>query len=588
MDLQDTAGLRRISSDESRDDQKINGRYMYLIYIMYSKITKIIRHQKFAADRIRAIAADCGVKLEPDFELQHIVQLPTNLVEKIVLKLMAKKCTKLIREEEEFEVLMFPALSLFLAMRPAKIDLTAFLTFCPMRLKCRYFTEVVIRISKKNPEVEELSLATLANRFFLTIDEVADAELLEALGKLTRLKSLRIEEIFEFRLVDVIDLCKNLPHLENLKIVLERSMTDLELEELEIAEKMKTAMSKLKVFMFDTRGSNTSLINLCAEHLPNLRVIGDFSDGFSTFDDCNTMADIACAPNGTSDLRHLLLDFESIECCDEIQLAKFPLVRHLMLSIWPENGIEDRYLESWLSQLSNLESLHIEFLVPPNVIRRFLEKFGSSLRALYILYCIEDPNETNLSFSDIFALCPKLERLHLGGNILEDAAPLTSFSQLRELGLDMFREYNNRIKLSEILQAPFLEKITLFGDCLDFEDLKKTTGLIADKKILTGLRNLHVINYSQSFRDLDVEYFQEISAFIKCAVASIPGLNDVKFDVNGLFSGYSVLARSMRDGKTQNSDVPGITQFFAGQIIDGELLNLYVDEELIQVLDKFF
>ncbi|XP_065335115.1 uncharacterized protein LOC135936284 [Cloeon dipterum] len=554
---------------------------------MYDKITKIIRHRKFASDRIRAVAADCGVKLEPDFELNHFPQLSTDVIAKIVLKLMAKKCTKLVREKEEMAVLMLPVLSLFLAMRPAKIDLTAFLTFCPMRLKCRYFKEAVIRIATKNPEVEELSLATLANRFFLTIDKVADAELLEALGKLTHLKSLRIEEIFEFGLVDVIDLCQKLPHLENLKIVLERETTDLDLEELKIAEKMKTAMSKLKVFLFDTRGTNTSLINLCTEHLPNLRVIGDFSDGFSSFDDCNTMADIARAP-GTSDLRHLMLDFDSIESCDEIQLAKFPLARHLMMSMWPDDEVEDQFLKSWLSQLSNLESLQIEFLVPPDVIRRFLEKFGPSLRALYIIYGINDPNETNLSFSDIFALCPKLERLYLGGNILEDEAPLTSFSQLKEIGLEFFQSFNNRIKLSEILQAPLLEKITFFGYCLDLEELKKTTALVADKKILRGLKTLHVRYILRSFRDLDVEYFQAISSFIKCAVASIPGLKDVKFDVNGLCSGYSVLARSIRDGKTQNNDVPGVTEFFAGQTIDDELLNLYVDEELIQMLDKFF
>ncbi|XP_065336653.1 uncharacterized protein LOC135937431 [Cloeon dipterum] len=515
--------------------------------------------------------------------------MATDLIAKIVLKLMAKKCTKLVREKEEMEVLMLPALSLFLAMRPAKIDLTAFLTFCPMRLKCRYFKEAVIQISTKNPEVEELSLATLANRFFLTIHKVADAELLEALGKLTRLKSLRIEEIFEFRLVDVIDLCKNLPHLENIKIVLEKQTTRLILKKPKIAQKMKTAMSKLKVFMFDTRGINinTSLINLCAEHLPNLRVIGDFSDGFSSFDDCNMMADIAADP-GTSNLRHLLLDFYAIECCDEIQIAKFPLARHLKISTWPDDGVEEHYLESWLSQLTNLESLQIEFCVPPDVIRRFLEKFGPSLKALNIIYCIDDPNETNLSFSDIFALCPKLERLHLGGNILEDAAPLTTFSHLRELGLEFFRKFNNRIKLSEILRAPLLEKITFEGSCLDFEDLQKTTALIADKTILRGLKTLHVSDNWRSFSGLKAEYFQEISKFIKCAVTSIPGLKDVKFDVNNLCSGYSVLARSIRDGKTQNNDVPGVTQFFAGQTIDDELLNLYVDEELIQMLDKFF
>ncbi|CAB3384136.1 Hypothetical predicted protein [Cloeon dipterum] len=157
-----------------------------------------------AAYRIRDIAADFGAKLPANFSLDQFLALPEELIHKIVEKLMATRCASLRREAMEMKVLMLPVLRIYLATGPRKVDLTAFLSFCPKQMKYLYLKKSEFWISEKAADIEELSLL-VCERFFASFFATADGELLQALRKLKHLKVLRIEEICDINLLDLIE-----------------------------------------------------------------------------------------------------------------------------------------------------------------------------------------------------------------------------------------------------------------------------------------------------------------------------------------------------------------------------------------------
>ncbi|CAB3376069.1 Hypothetical predicted protein [Cloeon dipterum] len=529
------------------------------------------------ADRIRNIAADFGEKIPDDFQLDHLLGLPMELLKKIVVKLMEKKCDSLRRDEMDMNVLMLPALRLYLATRPRKADLTALLSFCPKRLKYQYLKKELSLVTTAEPEPFD--------RFF---SATADDELLQALGSLKRLKVLRIEEICHIRLIDLIELCQNLPDLEYLHFNLDKDIDQIDFVKLNIAGKLKRAMPRLKVFLFDTSGQESAahaLIKCCAENLPNLRVIQDFSSVFSSFEDYESSKEISRPASGRSNLRHMLVDYDFVESCAHLPSA-YLLITHLRI-FWKHhaNDAEEKNLTALL-QLIHLESL--EFIdVPQNILHLFVKKFGPNLRAISVrnhdddVEMVEHSDEsTACSLGQLLALCPKLERLAFRANFELDLEPIAFSSNLKEIKVEFGSNYNYRIPLFDILRAPNLEKI-LFHCCFfDLEELRTASTIIKEKNILRNLKELHF-----AFSLFNADYFKEIAAFIKCIAASLPIIEVISLGFfNGSIIGYEVLARSLAIGKTSNDEIDGLTEFFETQNVD---IGEFVDEDLIAILQKY-
>ncbi|XP_065348973.1 uncharacterized protein LOC135945299 [Cloeon dipterum] len=554
---------------------------------IHIQTAKLMQQRVLAAYRIRAIAADFGAKLPADFELFHFVDLPIELIQKIVVKLMETKCTSLRREEMDMKVLMVPALDLYLAMKPRKVDLTAFLTFCPKQLKYQYLKESVIHISEKAADLEELTLVAPKIPSLRFFHDLADAELLKLLGKLRHLKVLRIEEIVYIRLTDLIQLCENLPDLEFLNVKIYNDICRLDFQELKIAEKLKSAMPKLQIFLFDSFGIENALIKCCVENLPNLRVIRVFSSVFSSFEDYYESSNETTRPSGSSNLRHLLVDYDVKDCAH--LPSTFPLITHLRILLMPDADAdaEEQNLTA-LMQLTHLESLEVINL-PQDILHLFVEKFGPNLREISIEYDDEcDSVSIDYSLGQLLALCPKLERLSYAANFKEDLKPIEFFSHLKEIRMDFWEFYENEhIRLTDIFRAPNLEKITFYGSGLDFEELRRVSTLIKEKKILRNLKKLHFTSHFNSVEYFKEDYFKEVAAFIKCVAASLPAISVITFDLHYRRFGYAALARTFTNGKTTNDEIDGITEFFENQIISSEFQELFVDEELIAILENY-
>ncbi|CAB3384137.1 Hypothetical predicted protein [Cloeon dipterum] len=438
-----------------------------------------------AVNRIRAIAAEFGAKLPDNFELIHLLQLPEDLFKMIVAKLMSTKCDSLRREEMEMKLLMLPALLLYFTVRPKKVDLTAPLSFCPRQHKYHYLKKSVLNISEVAADIEELSLVH-TDRNEPYISDIADDELLEALRKLKRLKVLRIEDICEINLIDLIELCQNLPDLEYLHFNLHKGIYQIEVEELKIAEQLKSAMPKLQVFLFDTsRYDQTdvyALIRCCAENLPNLRVIQKFSSRFSSFEDYESSNEITQA-SGSSNLRHLTVKYDLAESCAQVP-SSFPLITHLRISWISHADIEEKDLTALL-QLTHLESLEL-FDVPKDILHLFVDQFGANMRALSINYDDEDNPEfsveTDFSLGQLLALCPKLERLSFRANFEFDPEPITCFNNLKEIRVEFWSDYNDYIPLTHILRAPNLEKLWFEDFEFDFGNLGSVTTMVKERQ----------------------------------------------------------------------------------------------------------
>ncbi|XP_065340969.1 uncharacterized protein LOC135940128 [Cloeon dipterum] len=280
-----------------------------------------------SAERIRQIALKFGLPKSAASEIHTLLDLPDDILFKVLKDLMTTECIKLTREEAEMNVLMDPALRLYLSLGIKVVDLTAYLSFCPIRLKYQYLKQAVLRIVKISPNIEELlSLSKIpnCNRIY---DTVVDEELLEALGKLTKLRVLQIDEWCCFEIKDLFKLCDKLPNLQYLRITLPDSYDDFVYDEYEILDDLKRSLSKLREFVFFAK-YNGSLRYACMKHLPNLRVIKEFAELFCFSDDDESTEPNTIRP-GTSDLRHL---FENLNY--EISVFKdmhlfYPNINHL-------------------------------------------------------------------------------------------------------------------------------------------------------------------------------------------------------------------------------------------------------------------
>ncbi|CAB3366778.1 Hypothetical predicted protein [Cloeon dipterum] len=146
-------------------------------------------------------------------------------------------------------------------------------------------------------------------------------------------------------------------------------------------------------------------------------------------------------------------------------------------------------------------------------------------------------------------------------------------------------------ELTNILSAPHLQKVTFVGDYFNVKDLQMLKSSVIEKKVLRKLKSLIIQMKINSWSRLtDVEHFKELMELIKCAAGSLPQLTHLKFYLNYRPSEYSIVARSLRDGKTDTGELPDVSAFFRNMQNDDiaeDSFSWYVDEELISILDDF-
>ncbi|CAB3374757.1 Hypothetical predicted protein [Cloeon dipterum] len=549
------------------------------------------RQRHKAEFRIRWIALKYGASLAPDFEAHKIVDLPFDVILKVVGHLMTKHCTSLDRSVDEMEILMVPAFQLWLANMPKVIDLTAFMSFSPRSHKYHYFKQALVEISKNAPQVEELlwEVRKPTRHFDNTF---VDSEILDLLGKLTQLKTLNIRETFKFRLIDLISLGNQLPRLQSLSIVLEDEISVEAYNQDPIGQELKKNLPNLKVLIFEARNEPEEcyFYHVLMLNLPNIHII-DVADESNLIyrNQLEAMTQDIVRPNDskTRNMRNFKVDANSTspDLNNGYRLI-CPLVHHLEVVKMGQSEPERDLLSSLFVPFDHIISLHLVFL-PPFAVRFYLKNYGKALQTLSIVNLAPFP----FSPYEILTFCPRLEKLVLRGELLVDAMrPTTRFTQLKELELNLyfFSMQPSEFPLAVILEAPNLEKLML-GEGSEFMDIGSVTALITEKKILQRLKSLIIYSNVPFFSIVDLHFVRDMIRFIKCAVDSLPALTKVIFDLDTYHCGYSLLAKSLREGRLTNEEIPGITQFFQDvqlQNIPENDINQFYDEELTRILDK--
>ncbi|CAB3369666.1 Hypothetical predicted protein [Cloeon dipterum] len=503
--------------------------------------------------------------------------------------LLTVESKKLLKSEEEMNILMTPALKISLRFGLKVVNLNGYLSNCPAQLKYQYFKTVVRRASEIAPNIEELILTSKQLDCNAYLDISMDSEFLQALSKFSRLHLLQIEDVcYIDGLDDLFQLLEHLQELQYLSVCFPNGFAEINFEEQNIAEKMKKSMSNLKVFRY---GSATyHLRRVCMDHLPNLQVIEDFASDFSLMQDFVAFAQDPIS-HGTSNLRHLLVDYSQQEAINQNYHLTCPLVSHMAI-FWWEEWVSEHDCSKWkpLLKFTQIESLH--FLdTPLRVLNCFLSNYGSNLREISIRYGLDFTAQI-ISLKEIFAVCPNLEKLKCYTTMIE-RVPFTSFACLKEVNIEFMRtpESSDDGLLSHILSAPGLTKVTLVGN-FEGNSIKKLTSLISKKKILLQLESLTIemrINNSDRLNIME-ERVKETMKLTKCATANLQKLSHVKFYLNFRRTEYSVLARSLRDGKISNESMPDITIFYSdlnNNDDNKDRISWFVDEELISILDNY-
>ncbi|CAB3378729.1 Hypothetical predicted protein [Cloeon dipterum] len=549
--------------------------------IKWTKSTQL--RAPYCEDRIRRIALNFGLSPSAAAKIHHITDLPLPLLVKVVKYMMTTECTSLIRVESDMQILMFPALKLYMALGFKVIDLTAFLSFCPKRLKYQYLKSAVIRISKFTPDIEELLLSSKTPRKYRNFGSFVDDEMLKALYRLKNLRVLQLDEWCCFEIEDVFLLCENLPGLQILSIIFPDSFDDYD-EYNDNHDRcdavLKRSMSNLKEFIYTAR-RNYALRLECMMSLPNLHVLKEYSDLFHPKEEYDPSTPNEVVP-GHTNRRHLMIHLD-MDLLGNIHL-KNPHVRHITI-LWFEDEEDPDY--EWhgmndVLQLANIESC--TFLnFPPDDLFRFIGALGAKLSSLNISH--EKRNmEPFLNLNRMFTACPLVERLRLC-LVISDPEPITFYACLKEVELNLSFPNGSRNEVVKVLSAPDLEKVILVNPCL--EDLRKLTSKIADKEILQKLKTLVMELKVNSFALVNVDQFNGIVDFIKCAAACLSNLTCLKFYLNNRRSEYAKLAKSLRNRRTTNVEHPDVTIFFYGAHLNDEPTGWFVDEELINLLDGY-
>ncbi|CAB3385384.1 Hypothetical predicted protein [Cloeon dipterum] len=452
---------------------------------------------------------------------------------KVVKYLMTTVCTSLVRVEMDMKILMCPALKLYLALGLKVIDLTAFLSFCPIRLKYQYLKSAVIRISQFTPNIEELLLSSKTPRYFRKFDSIVDAEMLKALYQLTSLRVLQLDEWCCFEITDVFQLCEKLPGLQILSINFPDSFDDFDdliNDRVKCAALLKRSMSNLKEFIYTARNNCILRIEcMRMRNLSNLHVLHQYSELFCPKEDYDPSTPNEVVP-GYSNLRHLTIHINlTYDYPDNEIHIKHPHVTDLMMH-WYEDPDWDWECLNYILQFTNIESLTmLDF--PTVVMFRFIDTFGAKLNALNIQHD-DRQMEPFLNLNHIFTACPLLERLRLW-LVINDPEPITFYARLKEVELNFsFRSPDgSRDEVVNILSAPDLEKVILSDPC--FEDLVKLTSKVAEKEILQKLKTLVIeLDVDSLALIVNLDQFNGIVEFIKCAAACLINLTNLKFYLN--------------------------------------------------------
>ncbi|CAB3386285.1 Hypothetical predicted protein [Cloeon dipterum] len=343
-----------------------------------------------------------------------------------------------------------------------EITLNGMLTFSPEHYRETALSQILLMIAIHAPNV--LSLTLSAEKSSCEQFELFKRAQVETLGRLKKLRKLKLDS-HQVKYAEAKEICKQLPHLTYFDVRLD--MSDKSIVQENNIEDFKEAFSQLKVFLFPSEwwcDSTRYLFKRCLQHLPQLEVVQGCV--------CSSLyAPTLASPDNFGDslqpsaLCYLNVDWKAISRPWHL---KFPNVRHLHLE--GNYGVSMEYIKPVL-QFKKIESLELNDFGGKEE-KTLIKTYGHNLHTLQLVFLSSPPQ---IELKTIFSNCPKLQTIVLQFTWVTSDSTKNAF-------------------LSNILQAPTLETISLSYENYDVEDLKAVSALIAEKKILRQLRKFQFIS----------------------------------------------------------------------------------------------
>ncbi|CAB3386288.1 Hypothetical predicted protein [Cloeon dipterum] len=396
-----------------------------------------------------------------------------------------------------------------------EITLNGMLTFSPEHYRETALSQILLMIAIHAPNV--LSLTLSAEKSSCEQFELFKRAQVETLGRLKKLRKLKLDS-HQVKYAEAKEICKQLPHLTYFDVRLD--MSDKSIVQENNIEDFKEAFSQLKVFLFPSEwwcDSTRYLFKRCLQHLPQLEVVQGCV--------CSSLyAPTLASPDNFGDslqpsaLCYLNVDWKAISRPWHL---KFPNVRHLHLE--GNYGVSMEYIKPVL-QFKKIESLELNDFGGKEE-KTLIKTYGHNLHTLQLVFLSSPPQ---IELKTIFSNCPKLQTIVLvRANISDSSTPIKFFPPLKQFTWVTSDSTKNAF-LSNILQAPTLETISLSYENYDVEDLKAVSALIAEKKILRQLRKFQFISSLIEMESVNKGFFGAISDVIKNASAFLPNLSSVE------------------------------------------------------------
>ncbi|CAB3385495.1 Hypothetical predicted protein [Cloeon dipterum] len=482
-----------------------------------------------AKERMNSLLAQAKVREESTHNkfLESIAyETQRNQLSYLTLRLQENLLSQLTTQEggqdEETFQFRLEALALLLTPQTKRIELSGLMSFCPEDLRVEKFIKVLRIISDKAPNLTFLKIV-----MYSTVEDIGT---LEPLFQLKNLHNLTLSNC-PIHFSCLMELCRNMKSLQEVDVRILNHPESIVCVDLDT---FKSSFSNLKVFLFsvnlgedeDTMRLEEQLWRLCVRELPNLQVARRYADR-KTFQNHGNLR-VMDFPSDISDLRQLFTRPISLG----LHLM-FPNVTHIDIE-FTENS-EIREIHSLL-KFSNIESLVLHNPPSKEIVDMFLTTYGPNLNLLVIN---AKPDPITYKFKTIFSLCPKLRQLELlNVGMNDDLLKIQFFAELEYFDWQPpKKESHETAMLSDILSAPKLQSFTMRNEFFNADDLRKVSTLIADRKILGNLEQLHFDHSSALEIDADYKsdpqfsqfalFFPAFSEFMKNAIAFCANLNDV-------------------------------------------------------------
>ncbi|CAB3375055.1 Hypothetical predicted protein [Cloeon dipterum] len=421
------------------------------------------------------------------FDDIHKLKEEESVSQEVLLNFL-RKCSSKMDWLETSDILS----SLIDGLMDVKINLNDFSEMYPS--ESDYELKVLqLFASRKATQISILEINCVVN-LSENIPPQIESQMWTEITKFKNVKNLSINK-HQFLLKDLMEMCKNMPNLNEIQVVIDCD-SEFPHDDPQFIQEFSNSFDKIKEFMFHSPGQamkslealrfSGKLAKFGIKHLPNLKwfaTSGFYIDKPLAWQEMDL----------PSELQYLRLNAIYLEELAS-KFDKFPSVAALVVN-WTElndvskNSKINKKKLKLLKKFKYLNDLCLCNLTSPEYLTVLLDNLGPKLMCLD-LYNDTEHNMT-INLKQIQETCPLLSHLTITVADVEGSQSMVSFALLTHLRIICSTNSSEKVCLvSNLLSPPNLEVVHLEGFQVTRQELKETTSKIKDKAILTKVDRL--------------------------------------------------------------------------------------------------